>query len=209
MRSLLALFFVLATGSAQAAELKLTNWGNYTNPALLEKFTAETGIEVTVKPFISNDWMLDEIRAGGHGQDLAVPSGAMVATMIAEGPWKKGTAASTFNEREFQVCITARLVEDGARAERRAGAIERVPLQSHVGARAREQPRARAAREERRDLAASGDPAAAVDELAERLAQGHLVHAGPFDAATDVHDEDRRCARSRCYGGGEIDDARQ
>jgi hypothetical protein len=32
--------------------------------------------------------------------------------MIAEGPWKDRAQASTFNEREFQVCITARLVED-------------------------------------------------------------------------------------------------
>jgi glutaconate CoA-transferase subunit B len=32
--------------------------------------------------------------------------------MIADGPWKQRTQASTFNEREFQVCTTARLVED-------------------------------------------------------------------------------------------------
>jgi glutaconate CoA-transferase subunit B len=32
--------------------------------------------------------------------------------MIVEGPWKERAQASTFNEREFQVCITARLVED-------------------------------------------------------------------------------------------------
>jgi glutaconate CoA-transferase subunit B len=32
--------------------------------------------------------------------------------MIAEGPWKDRAQASTFNEREFQVCITARLIED-------------------------------------------------------------------------------------------------
>ena len=33
--------------------------------------------------------------------------------MINQGPWKQGTEASTFNEREFQVCTTARLIEDG------------------------------------------------------------------------------------------------
>ncbi len=32
--------------------------------------------------------------------------------MISEGPWKQRTQASTFNEREFQVCTTARLIED-------------------------------------------------------------------------------------------------
>jgi glutaconate CoA-transferase subunit B len=32
--------------------------------------------------------------------------------MIAAGPWKSAAKAATFAEREFQVCITARLVED-------------------------------------------------------------------------------------------------
>jgi glutaconate CoA-transferase subunit B len=32
--------------------------------------------------------------------------------MITEGPWKERARASTFNEREFQVCTTARLIED-------------------------------------------------------------------------------------------------
>lgn len=32
--------------------------------------------------------------------------------MITDGPWKGRPQATSFNEREFQVCITARLIED-------------------------------------------------------------------------------------------------
>ena len=32
--------------------------------------------------------------------------------ILRNGPWKDAPKASTFAEREFQVCITARLIED-------------------------------------------------------------------------------------------------
>jgi spermidine/putrescine transport system substrate-binding protein len=54
--------------------LNLYNWGNYTNPDMLAKFEAETGVKVTVTDFDSNDTALAKIEAGGHGFDLVVPS---------------------------------------------------------------------------------------------------------------------------------------
>ena len=66
---------LLATaGMAQAAgELQLYNWGDYTNPELLKKFEAETGIKVTVTDYDSNDTALAKVAAGGSGFDLVVP----------------------------------------------------------------------------------------------------------------------------------------
>ncbi|MCX7645661.1 MAG: extracellular solute-binding protein [Rhodobacteraceae bacterium] len=83
----LALAAVLGTGAAAQAEgvLNLYNWGNYTSPELLEKFTAETGIKVTVTDYDSNDTALARIRQGGHGFDIVVPSDTYVPTYIAEG----------------------------------------------------------------------------------------------------------------------------
>jgi spermidine/putrescine transport system substrate-binding protein len=68
-----AIALMAGTASAEGV-LNLYNWGNYTSPELLEKFTAETGITVTVTDYDSNDTALAKIQAGGHGFDLAVPS---------------------------------------------------------------------------------------------------------------------------------------
>lgn len=77
---------VLTTGAAMAdGELHFFNWGNYTDPKVLEKFTAETGIKITLDGYDSNDSMLAKVKAGGSGYDLAVPSDFMVKIMIDEG----------------------------------------------------------------------------------------------------------------------------
>ena len=82
----LATAIAIAGGPAQAAgELHLYNWGNYTNPELVEKFEAETGIKITVTGYDSNDTALAKIKAGGHGFDMVVPSSSYVPIWIEEG----------------------------------------------------------------------------------------------------------------------------
>lgn len=77
---------LLTAGTASAGgELNFYNWGNYTNPELLEKFTEETGITVNLDGYDSNETMLAKIKAGGHGYDLAVPSDYAVMMMKEEG----------------------------------------------------------------------------------------------------------------------------
>ncbi len=68
-----------------AGELNLFNWGNYTNPELLEKFEKETGIKVTVTGYDDNDSALAKVKAGGHGFDMVVPSSNYVPIWIKEG----------------------------------------------------------------------------------------------------------------------------
>ena len=88
MRTLLTaigLSAALAVPASAAGELNIYNWGNYTNPKLIEKFTAETGIEVTITDYDSNDTALAKVKAGGHGFDVVVPSGTYVPIWIGEG----------------------------------------------------------------------------------------------------------------------------
>lgn len=76
----------LSAMTAQAeGVLNLYNWGDYTSPELLEKFTAETGITVTVTDFDSNDTALAKVAAGGSGFDLVVPSANYVPVFIEQG----------------------------------------------------------------------------------------------------------------------------
>jgi len=75
-----------AAGTAQAAgELNLYNWGNYTNPALIEKFEQTYDVEVTITDYDSNSTALAKVQAGGHGFDLVVPSANYVKIFIEEG----------------------------------------------------------------------------------------------------------------------------
>ena len=78
-------FALAATPALAAGELNIFNWGNYTNPKLIEKFEAETGVTVTLSDYDSNDSMLAKVKAGGHGYDIVVPSDFMVAIMIEDG----------------------------------------------------------------------------------------------------------------------------
>lgn len=78
---------LLASTSIAGADgvLNIYNWGNYTSPELIEQFTAETGIEVTITDFDSNDTALARVRQGGHGFDIVVPTHNFVQQWIAEG----------------------------------------------------------------------------------------------------------------------------
>ncbi len=78
---------LLATTGMAAAEgeLNIFNWGNYTNPELIEKFEKEHDIKVTITDYDSNDTALAKIKAGGHGFDIVVPSSGYVPIWINEG----------------------------------------------------------------------------------------------------------------------------
>ena len=70
---------------ANANELNIYNWGNYTNPKLIENFEAETGIKVTITDYDSNDTALAKVKAGGHGLDIVVPSNGYIPIWVSEG----------------------------------------------------------------------------------------------------------------------------
>jgi spermidine/putrescine transport system substrate-binding protein len=70
---LFLLFFTVNISKAEG-ELNLYNWGDYINPAVLEKFTAETGIKINLDVYGSNEEMLAKIQAGATGYDIVFPS---------------------------------------------------------------------------------------------------------------------------------------
>lgn len=77
---------VLAPLAAAAQEqLSLYNWGDYINPEVLEAFTKETGIEVTLDSYGSNEEMLAKIQAGATGYDIVFPSVHMHDIMFQLG----------------------------------------------------------------------------------------------------------------------------
>ncbi|MGH6884753.1 MAG: extracellular solute-binding protein [Geminicoccales bacterium] len=78
----------LALGARSAhadGELVIFNWGNYTNPKLIEKFEQAHTVKVTLGDYDSNDTMLAKVRAGNSGYDIVVPSDYAVKILIEEG----------------------------------------------------------------------------------------------------------------------------
>lgn len=86
MKRLLALTTLLATPAMAEGELKVYHWFEYIPQELVDKFEAETGIDVTIDTYDSNEAMLASLKAGKMGQyDVAVPADFMVGIMAAEG----------------------------------------------------------------------------------------------------------------------------
>jgi len=69
-----------------AGELKVYHWFEYMPPELADKFEAETGIDVTIDTYDSNEAMLASLKAGRLGEyDVAVPGDYMVEIMLNQG----------------------------------------------------------------------------------------------------------------------------
>ncbi|ASJ76606.1 extracellular solute-binding protein [Granulosicoccus antarcticus] len=82
-----ASLLALASAAAQAdGEVVVYHWFEYMPQELIEKFTAETGIDVVMDTFDSNESMLATLKAGGIGTyDVSVPGDYMVKIMADEG----------------------------------------------------------------------------------------------------------------------------
>ncbi|MCV2868971.1 extracellular solute-binding protein [Defluviimonas sp. WL0002] len=66
-------------------KLNIYNWGNYTSPELIENFSKEYGVEVTLDDYDSNEIMLAKVQEGNTGYDIVVPGDYMIKIMIEQG----------------------------------------------------------------------------------------------------------------------------
>ena len=84
---MVAVALIFAASAAHAQEkISIYHWFEYIPQELLDKFAAETGIEVTMDTFDSNEAMLATLKAGKLGSyDVAVPGDYMVEIMTGEG----------------------------------------------------------------------------------------------------------------------------
>jgi spermidine/putrescine transport system substrate-binding protein len=84
--ALIALIGISAPSISSAeGKLSLYNWGDYINPEVLTRFTKDTGIEVSLDTYGSNEEMLAKIQAGATGYDIVFPSVHMHDIMFQLG----------------------------------------------------------------------------------------------------------------------------
>ena len=84
-----ALALGLAATTAFAEEVRVYNWSDYIDEALLEKFEAETGIALIYDVFDSNEVLETKLLAGGSGYDVVVPSATFLQRQIAAGAFSR------------------------------------------------------------------------------------------------------------------------
>lgn len=93
MKKLLSItaLLALAVSPALAADkvLHIYNWSDYIAEDTLEKFTAETGIEVTYDVYDSNEVLEAKMLAGSSGYDVVTPSADFMNRQIAAGVYAK------------------------------------------------------------------------------------------------------------------------
>ncbi len=77
---------LLAPNASAEGKLSLFHWFEYIPQEMLDRFTAESGIEVTMDTYDSNEAMLATLKAGSMGTyDLSFPGDYMVQIMSDEG----------------------------------------------------------------------------------------------------------------------------
>ncbi len=103
MTAAAALLFASSAAYADG-ELHLYNWGDYTNPKLIEKFEQQHNVKVTLDDYDSNDTLLAKVRAGNTGYDVVFPSDYAVQILLERGLPGEDRAEQ---DGEFQECRSA------------------------------------------------------------------------------------------------------
>ncbi|MCV6585694.1 MAG: polyamine ABC transporter substrate-binding protein [Marinibacterium sp.] len=75
----------LTATAVTADEVRVYNWSDYIDEALLEKFEQETGIDLIYDVFDSNELLETKMLAGGSGYDVVVPTGSFLQRQIQAG----------------------------------------------------------------------------------------------------------------------------
>ncbi len=106
--SLLATAAVAGTLSAlptlgfAAGELHIFNWTDYTSEEMIAKFEAETGVDVTIDTYDSNETALAKLASGASGYDAIIISNDFVPIFVAQGLLQKVDVAGMPNFKNVE-----------------------------------------------------------------------------------------------------------
>jgi spermidine/putrescine transport system substrate-binding protein len=84
LSALAALALPATTHSAPSKNLNIYCWSEYIPQPIIDRFSEETGIKVTVENYASNEEMLSKLAAGGGAYDIIQPSEYVVEALVKE-----------------------------------------------------------------------------------------------------------------------------
>ncbi|GAA6150403.1 extracellular solute-binding protein [Pseudooceanicola nitratireducens] len=85
---------LIASGASAEGQLKIYAWGGSIDPELVDAFSNEYDVQVSVDAYTSNEDLLTKLQSGHSGYDIVAPSQHFVKIMIDEGLLKDIDAAS-------------------------------------------------------------------------------------------------------------------
>jgi putrescine transport system substrate-binding protein len=94
---------------AQQQELRVLNWSDYVDPAVLEAFTRETGVRVVYDTFDQMETVETRLLAGRTGYDLVVVTASFLPRHIPLGLYQPIDRAQAPNLRHAWPAIQERL----------------------------------------------------------------------------------------------------
>ena len=111
LTSLSTIALCAAVQSASAEEVRIYNWSDYIDEELLEKFQAETGIDLIYDVFDSNEVLETKLLAGSSGYDVVVPTGTFLERQIQAGVFQKLDLSQLSNHGNVWDLIAARTAQ--------------------------------------------------------------------------------------------------
>src|SRR4051812_24156796 len=70
-----------SVASTTTSVVNLAIWSNYLSPELIDQFQKQTGIQIQISNYSSNEELLAKLQAGASGYDVAMPSDYMIFVM--------------------------------------------------------------------------------------------------------------------------------
>lgn len=108
MRYLLCVVLIFSAVSAYAQTLRIYNWKDYIDPAVVKDFERETGISVDYKTYTTAQ-ELDEALDAGADFDLVVPSHFQLKRLIGRGHLQALDVSKLSHYRNLDPKLTASL----------------------------------------------------------------------------------------------------
>lgn len=104
-----AAFFMTGAAVAQQNELHVYNWSDYIADDTIEKFEAETGIEVSYDVYDSNEVLEAKLLSGNTGYDVVVPTSDFMFRQSQADVYQKLDKSKLPNWEHLDEDILARL----------------------------------------------------------------------------------------------------
>ena len=105
----LAMLCAASAALAEAPTVRVYNWSDYIDPAILADFEAETGIRAVYETFDSSSALEAKLVAGNGGYDVVVPGGSLLARRIRAGGFRPLEKARLANLGNLDPAIMARM----------------------------------------------------------------------------------------------------
>lgn len=118
MRTALAVLAALASAllidpapARAAGEVRIYNWSDYIDPAILEEFTAKTGVKVVYDTYDNNEILETKLLAGKTGYDIVVPTATFLARQIQAGVFQPLDKSKLPNWKNLDEDLHARVAK--------------------------------------------------------------------------------------------------